>query len=107
MSTTVSPSPAKVPLRDQIIADAQSLPDLIARAQTMDPTLARALKGQATILSATPAGALIGGAIGMLVSQYGLGWDANTVNLISGLALLAGGYFAHWVQARVTAIVGK
>lgn len=91
--------------RDQIIASAHSLPDLVAKAEVLDPALAAKLKGRATIASATPVGALIGGAVGLIAARYGLGLDVETVNLISGALVLAGGYVAHWVQARFTRIV--
>lgn len=120
MSSTIPPIPPvktgqELPLpppgtpvtveRDRIIASAVSLPDLIAKAETLDPAMANKLKGQATAASATPVGALVGGAVGLVVTRYGLGWDAATVNLVSGTLILVGGYIAHWVQARVTSIV--
>lgn len=91
--------------RDRIVASAHSLPDLVAKAETLDPALAAKLKGQAAIASATPVGALLGGAIGLIAARYGLGLDAEMVNLISGGLVLGGGYVAHWVQARLTRIV--
>lgn len=108
MSASIPPiQPPEKTQRDRVIASAQSLPDLISKAETFDPALAAKLKGQAAIASATPAGALVGGAIGLLVTRYGLGWDAATVNAISGLLILAGGYVAHWAQAKATTIVPK
>jgi hypothetical protein len=111
MSASIPPLPPVPPAasaqRDQIVASAKSLPDLVAKAEAFDPAMAAKLKGQAVVASATPAGALVGAAIGVLVSKYGLGWDADTVNLISGLTLLAGGYVTHWVQARITSIMPK
>lgn len=104
---TTPPTQTTSTERSRLIASAQSLPDLIAKADALDPALANKLKGGATVASATPIGALVGGAIGMLVTKYGLGWDAATVNFISGVLVLAGGYVAHWVQARVTSIIPK
>lgn len=111
MSASIPPvPPVAVPVfahRDEIVASAKSLPDLVAKAETYDPAMAAKLKGQAAVASATPAGSLVGAVIGFLVTKYGLGWDSETVNLVSGLTLLAGGYVTHWVQARVTSILPK
>lgn len=107
---SIPPAPAPSPKaaqRDRIIASAQSLPDLISQAETFDPAMATKLKGQATIASATPIGALVGGVVGLIVTKYGLGWDAAMINTVSGLLILAGGYVAHWIQARATSIVPK
>lgn len=92
-------------VRDIIVASSHSMTDLVAKAETLDPALAAKLKGRATIASATPVGALLGGAIGIIATRYGLGWDADMVNTVSGALVLAGGYIAHWVQNRVTSIV--
>lgn len=106
MSASVPPiPPPEQSQRDRIVASANSLPDLVAKAETFDPALAAKLKGQAAIASATPVGALVGGAIGMIVTRYGLGWDAATVNMVSGMLVLAGGYVTHWIQAKATAVV--
>lgn len=101
----VPPSVVTPAQRDSVIASAKSLPDLITKAEAFDPDLAAKLKGQATIASATPVGALIGGAVGVLATRYGLGWDPDMVNTVSGALVLVGGYVAHWVQARMTSIV--
>jgi len=105
---TAPPAPQQAAVmneRDLIVASATSLPDLIQKAEILDPAMANKLKGQAAVASATPVGALIGGVIGLLLTRYGLGLDADTVNLVSGLLVLGGGYVTHWIQARVTSIV--
>jgi hypothetical protein len=88
-------------LRNQIVADAQSLPDLIKRAEVLDPQLADTLKGQASTASATPLGAFVAAGIAWLVTHYGLGWDQSSVDLVAGLAIVAGGYAAHYAQAFI------
>lgn len=86
--------------RDQLIADAKSLPDLIATATVADPALAKALTGQAQQASATPAGSVVAFLLTAVVTRYGLGWSPEFVGLVSGLAVLAGGYLVHWYQSR-------
>jgi hypothetical protein len=111
MSTTTSPSapivspsictqPPPPTVRDQIIADAKSLPDLIQKASVLDPTLAAVLTGQATTASKTPIGAALAAGVAWLASHYGLGWGEGFDNTIAGLAIVGGGYAAHWWQAR-------
>ncbi len=105
--TSVSPSSAPPPIpdapistRDQIISQARSMPDLIAKASLMDPPLAAALTGQATAASATPLGALIAAGVAWLAAHYGLGWGESFDNMVAGLAIVGGGYLTHWWQAR-------
>ena len=86
-------------VRDKIIADAKSLPDLIATAKTVDPDLAAQLTPKALIASKSPAGTLAAGVVAWLVSHYGLGWDQATCDLVAGLAVLAGGYAMRYITA--------
>ena len=96
--TPVRPS---VSLRDQVVRDAQSLPDLITRAQVLDPPLAQALTQQAATASSTPLGALVAAAITWGIATYGIGWDPHFVDLLAGLAVVGGGYASHYIQAWV------
>ena len=87
-------------VRDQIVADAKSLPDLIQKASVLDPAMAQALTGQAQTASKTPLGAIIAAGIAWLAAHYGLGWGQATDDLVAGAAVLAGGYLTHWWQTR-------
>ena len=94
-ATTAAPS-----VRDQVIAAATSLPDLIQKASVLDPALAAALNANATAASKTPIGALVAGAVGLLATKYGFGWPEAMDDLIAGALVLIGGYVTHAVQAH-------
>ena len=85
-------------VRDQIVADAKNLPDLIQKASVLDPAMAQALTGQAQTASKTPLGAIIAAGIAWLAAHYGLGWGQATDDLVAGAAVLAGGYLTHPVS---------
>lgn len=85
--------------RDQLVADAKSLPDLIAKAQAVDPALASQLTPKALAASKTPWGVVAGYAVTWLVSHYGLGWDADTCALVAGVAVLLGSYAMRYVTS--------
>ena len=87
------------PVRDQLIADAKNLPDLVQAARVADPVLAEALTGKALIASKTVWGNAISTLIAWVVSRYGLGWDPNTCALISGLVLLAASAIIRSISA--------
>ena len=95
MSTT-APAPT---VRDQVIADAKSLPDLIAKAQANDPALAAQLTGKSLLASKSPIGTLAAGVVTWLAGRYGLGWDDMTCNLVAGAAVLIGGYAMRYVTS--------
>lgn len=99
MPTANKPIVVSADLRNQIIADAQDLPDLVARAQTLDPALFSALTQGASMASATPLGAFVAADITWLVTTYGLGWSPTFVDMLSGAAIVAGGYAVHWWQS--------
>ncbi len=74
--------------RDRIIADARSLPDLIAKAKQVDPQLAQQLTEKPLIASKTVWGTALTMGVSWAATRYGLGWDANTCALVSGLLVL-------------------
>lgn len=74
--------------RDQLIKDAQSLPDLIARAEVLDPDLAKSLTSKALIYSKSIWGNAIALIVSWIVTRYGLGWDDNTCALVTGLIVM-------------------
>jgi hypothetical protein len=84
--------------RNKLVADAQSLPALIATAKTDDPALYTALTGSndkaVWLAPATSAVAWVAG-------RYGFNWDANTcstVALVAGSLVLAAW---HWLAPRI------
>lgn len=74
--------------RDQLIKEAQSLPDLISRAQALDPDLAKSLTGKALVASKTIWGNAIALIVSWCVTRYGLGWDDNTCALVTGIIVM-------------------
>ena len=74
--------------RDKIIADAQSLPDLIASAEAYDPILAKTLTGKALVASKSVWGPVVGAGVTWIVTKYGIGWDANLCAEVSGAIVL-------------------
>jgi hypothetical protein len=94
MSGTRPPGyvPAPATGKDRLIADAKSLPDLIAKAQLVDPAFATSLTAKPLLASRSPAGTLLAGVVAWLAGRYGLGWDDMTCNLVAGVGVLLGGY---------------
>jgi hypothetical protein len=90
-----------VSVRDQLVADAKTLPGLIAAAQVADPALANALLGKATSAAATQAGAVVTGGVALLATHYGLGWSDATVATLGGLVTLFAGLAINWLQVRL------
>jgi hypothetical protein len=76
-------------IRDQVIHDAQSLPDLISRAKVLDPDLAAQLTGKALIASKSIWGNAIALVVSWAVTRFALGWDDNTCALVTGLIVMA------------------
>lgn len=93
-------------MRDRVIEQARSMPDLISKAQTFDPGLAKMLKGKALIASKTVWGTAATMAISWGASRYGLGWDAETCALISFvLTSAATGLLRTITSGPVTGII--
>ena len=118
MSATAPP----ISVRDQVIADAKSLPDLIAKAQSIDPGLAAQLTAKSLVASKTPYGTIAFTAVAWLAAHYGLAcpvtvtqsvtsgtitliqgcWTPDTINMLSGLAAMAGAFIGSAVMRYVT-----
>lgn len=92
---------ASTTVRDQIIADAKTLPGLLAAAQANDPVLANAILGKATNAAMTQVGAVVVGAVTWVAARYGLGWDDKTDEIIAGLITCGAGLAIHWTQVRL------
>ena len=84
--------PPAASVTDQIVGQAKDLPQLISMAGQYDPALAASLTPKALLASKSAPGTLLVGVVAWAVSKYGLGWDAQTVDLVAGLGVLAGGY---------------
>lgn len=76
--------------RDQLIADARSLPELVARARRVDPPLAESLTGKALIASKSVWGNILAPIVTYGVARYGLGWDSEMCNIVTGGAIVVG-----------------
>ena len=94
-------SSSNTSVRDTVIADAKSLPDLLQKASVLDPTLAAALNAKAVGASLTPLGGVVGMIISGVVSHYGLGWSDDVTKIIAGSFVVIGGYLTHWVQQKL------
>jgi hypothetical protein len=95
-----APSPT---VRDQVIAEARSLPDLIAKAQTADPQLAAQLSTKAAVASKTMWGTVASLVVSWAVTKWSLGWDPNTCALVSGvIAMGVGAVVRRFTDPRVT-----
>lgn len=93
-------------LTDRIIADAKSLPDLIARASVADPALAQKWTGTALIASKTVWGNAATLVISYVVTKYGLDYDDQTVALVSGVLVMISTAALRYVTERpVTGIL--
>lgn len=95
IGATVQPS-----TRDKLIADADNLPDLIARAQTIDPELFDRLNGKAMAASATAPGVFAVWLVTTLATNLGTNWTAATDQEIAGALVLLVGYAMHWLRNR-------
>jgi hypothetical protein len=76
-------------VRDMLIADAKSLPDLIAKAAAADPALAKQLTAKPLVASKSVWGSAIALVVSWCVTRYGLGWDDGTSALVTGLIDMA------------------
>lgn len=89
-STTTPPAPptAKSENRNAVIATARDLPSLLNTARTMDPQLAESLTPKALLASKTVYGSAVSLVVGWAVTKWGLGWDADTCALVTGILTL-------------------
>lgn len=96
-----------LPSRDQIISQANSLPDLVSKAQAFDPAVAAALTPKALIASKTPIGIMVTYGVTWLASKYALDWDPNFCALAAGLGVLAASYVMRYVTTSPIAGIFK
>jgi hypothetical protein len=75
-------------LVNSAVAGAKDLPGLVTNLQAIDPALAQQITGKALIASKSVYGVVISTGLTWAVTKYGLGWDANTVDAVSGVVVL-------------------
>jgi uncharacterized membrane protein AbrB (regulator of aidB expression) len=101
---------AATPAVNFAIAEAKSLPTLIANLQAIDPALTKQLETKPLIASRTPWGVLLASLIGMAAAHYGIGLDTDMDALLSGVIVLlftlVGSYVVrHFTKQPVAGIV--
>lgn len=105
MSDT-KPNTSKAALRDMIVADANSVPDLISKAEKADPDLAASLTAKALIGSKSIWAPLATAIVSWAVTRYGIAFDPDTSTLVSGLlAWLASVVCRYFTRAPIGGIV--
>lgn len=72
-------------IRDNLVRDASSVPDLIAKAEAIDPNLAASLQAKALLGSKTVWAPLATWIVTSVVSYFGVGWDETTSTMIASL----------------------
>lgn len=93
-------------LRDQLIANANSLPDLIAHAEVLDPALAQQLTGKSLFASRSAPAILIASLITWGATKYGLNFDATTVDLLTMAVGTIVAYAMRWItRAPITGLI--
>ena len=96
--TTLSATPAI----NFAVAEAKSLPMLIANLEAVDPDLVKQLETKPLIASRTPWGVAFASLIGMAAAHYGIGLDTSTDALLSGGLVLLFTLAGSYVMRRVT-----
>lgn len=95
-------------LRNQLVSDAKSVPDLIAKAKQVDPSFAEQLAGKSLLSSKSPPAIALAAVLAWVSTKYGLGWDQSTVDV---LTLIIGVVAAYGMRAitrgPITTLVAK
>lgn len=94
-----TPTIPTTPLRDQLVAQAHSLPALVSAAQIEDPALARQLTPKLLLLSRSPPGVLLAFVLSWALGRYGLRLDATAVDLLVGFTVLLSSYVFRYITA--------
>lgn len=81
-------NPSRQDIQDVVVRQANSLPDLIARAQQSAPELADQLTGKPIAQSKTVWGMLVTLGLVYLLRHWGLQYDENTLDIISGCIVM-------------------
>lgn len=91
----ISPS-----IRNKVIKDAQDVPGLVSLAKAQDPTLFKLLVGSHTKNAWWP---IVSGVVAWAVTTYGLGWDTNTCDAVTGAVITAGMALYHYLAPKLVA----
>lgn len=76
------------PAVNAAVNGARDLPDLVNKLSAVDPALAQQITGKALIASKSVYGTVIAAGLTWAVTKYGLNWDANLVDAVSGVVVL-------------------
>lgn len=97
------PTLSATPIVNAAIADAKSLPGLIANLQAADPSLATQLESKPLLASKSPPAVLIAYGIAWASTRYGFGWDETTCSLVAGVIVTLAAYGMRYVTKQPTA----
>lgn len=86
------------PTVSRAIAAANDLPGLVANLQATAPALAQQLTGKPLLASKSVYGPAAVAAVTWVAGKYGFNWDANTVDLVAGAAVLVASAAFRWVS---------
>lgn len=86
-------------VRNKIIADAKSLPELIQLAEQADPDFAKQLKSKALISSKSVWVTMASSAVSWVVTRYALNWDADTCMVATWVVITVCAAAVRWVTA--------
>ncbi len=87
-------------LVDDAVAEARTLPGLVANLRAVDPALAAQLEPKALIYSRTPIVTLVVMVVAWLSARYGLGWDATTDNAVACVCVVVASYLMRLITRR-------
>jgi len=85
------------PIINTAIAQARSLPGLIANLQHINPDLVAQLETKPLLASRTVWGTLLAWGIGWLTTRYGLDWPTETCGLVAGACMWAASIALRWI----------
>ncbi len=79
------------------LTDAKAIPSLVGDLTALDPSLVPQVQAKSLIWAKSPFGTMVGFVVSWAVTKYALGWDANTVTLVTGLVTGAVAYALRYV----------
>lgn len=98
---------------DLVANSARNFQDFLEKATAIAPDVAKQFTGKALIASKTPWGTIAGGLVAWLAAKYGLTctaavtattgcWTPETINIVSGIAVLAGTFIMSYVMRYIS-----
>lgn len=91
-------TPSTNAVRDQLVSDAKSLPDLLNKAQVLDPALFKTLTGGQNKNVWYPA---VLSVVSWASTHWLFGWSPDVCAEIAGGILVAGSAVVHWLSANM------